>query len=449
MNPTEKNDLRKKVPKNLLNQPTNIPVRLSRKQLIRQQYKKIQSLLAEIIPSNPFYTKKLQLIKAGTIKSLQDFSQHCPFTHKEEFVQDQKLHPPYGTNLTYPLHHYTRFNQTSGTTGIPLHWLDTSESWSWMLDNWNHIYQAAGVTPYDRIFFPFSFGPFLGFWTAFESAYGLGCLCLSGGGLRSTSRLRMILDHELTVLCCTPTYAIRLAEVAKRENIDLAQSKVRLLIMAGETGASAPAARSYIESLWPGTRLVDHHGMTEVGPISYECPQQPCVLHIIETSFFPEVVNPKSGESIPEGQVGELVITNLGRTGSPVIRYRTGDLVRWSRSTPCMCGSNEIALHSGIIGRSDNMVVIRGVNIYPSAVEEIIRAVGGIAEYQVQIAQKSSMPVLRIYIELETCSKDGKKVISLLQNALHQAFALHISVSTLPSGTLPRFEFKSERWIYD
>lgn len=423
------------------------PVHLNRKKLLAWQLKKIQSMFEEIVPGNTFYTKRLRAAGVKTIGSLEEFSQLVPFTFKKDWVEDQQKHPPYGTNLTYGLHSFTRLHQTSATKGRPLYWLDTPESWTWALDNWNHVYQAAGLTSDDRILFPFSFGPFYGFWTAFESASRLGCLCLPSGGLRSSARLRMIVDHGCTVLCCTPTYVRRLAEVAREEKIDLEGSEVRLLIVAGETGASTPVSRTHIEQLWPGARLVDHYGMTEVGPVTYECPKQPCVLHIIETQFYPEVVDPKTGKSVPDGHVGELVLTNLGRTGSPVLRYRTGDLVRWEKPVPCSCGSHELVLRSGILGRLDDMIVVRGVNVFPSAVEEVVRSVGGVVEYQVKIFRQRAMTELSMGIETEASYGEDRELAKRVQIELQAALSLRIPVSVLPRGTLPRFELKAQRWI--
>ena len=218
---------------------------MDRSAIEADQLAKLRQLLAALIPANPFYTAKL---RNAEVASLADFFERTPFTFKHELVQDQCDHAPFGSNLTYPVERYTRFCQTSGTTGSPMHWLDTPESWAWMLDSWAQVYRAAGVTAEDRIFFAFSFGPFLGFWTAFESAARIGCLCIPGGGMRSGARLRTIIDTGATVLCSTPTYAIRLAEVAAEEKIDLTAAKVRKIIVSGEPGGGirrrVPASRS-------------------------------------------------------------------------------------------------------------------------------------------------------------------------------------------------------------
>src|SRR5438094_791018 len=287
------------------------------------------SLFAALVPANSFYTRKFS--RAGltaTVTSLAEFAEKFPFTSKQELADDQCAQPPYGTNLTFPLERYTRFHQTSGTTGAPLRWLDTPESWNWMVENWTEIFCAAGATSGERVFFAFSFGPFIGFWLAYEAAQRIGCLCLPGGGLSSAARLRVMMENDATVLCCTPTYALRLAEVAAEEKIDLHAARVRSIIVAGEPGGSIPALRARLQELWQGARIFDHHGMTETGPVTHECPKQPGVLHVLEPAYYAEVIDPVSAKPVAPGQRGELVLTTLGRTGSPLLRYRTGDLVQ-------------------------------------------------------------------------------------------------------------------------
>src|SRR6185436_12879406 len=161
----------------------------------RHQLEMLQSLMAEILPGNKFYTRKLTAEGVTfEVASLKSFCERVPFTTKRELVEDQLTNPPFGTNLTYPLECYTRYHQTSGTSGVPLRWLDTPESWSLLIEQWEEVYAAANVNSTDRIFFAFSFGPFIGFWLAFEAAEKLGALCLPGGGLSTSARLQMILD---------------------------------------------------------------------------------------------------------------------------------------------------------------------------------------------------------------------------------------------------------------
>jgi phenylacetate-CoA ligase len=316
-----------------------------------------------------------------------------------------------------------------------------------MLDGWEQVLRVAGVTRADRIFFAFSFGPFIGFWLAFEAALRLGCLCLPGGGLSSAARLRLILDQGATVLCCTPTYAMRLREVAAEGKMDFAASQVQRIIVAGEPGGSIPATRAFIEGLWPGARVFDHHGMTEAGPVTFECPAQPGVLHVMENAYLAEVIDPVAGKGVQAGQSGELVLTTLGRTGSPLLRYRTGDLVKTSRDTVCVCGRSELALEGGILGRTDDMVIVRGVNIYPSAVEEIIRACGGVAEYQAEVSAVNALAEVKVQVEPNAGCADGEGLVRKLEEAFYAAFALRMPVTLAAPGTLPRFELKARRWV--
>ena len=419
-----------------------------RREIEAEQLSRLGALLAAIVTNNPFYSGKFRA--AGIrpeFSSLHDFFERMPFTLKSELIEDQHARPPYGSNLTYSVERYTRITQTSSTTGKPLHWLDTPESWAWMLDNWVRVYRAGGVTMHDRVFFGFSFGMFLGFWTAFESAARLGCLCIPGGGMSSGARLAAMLDNGATVLCCTPTYALRLAEVAAEERIDLSQSKVRRIIVAGEPGGSIPAVRTRIEALWNGARVVDHHGMTETGPVSYGCPARPDVLHVIESGFIAEVIDPDSGQAVAPGGRGELVLSNLGRIGSPLLRYRTGDLVERGADGPCACGSYEMALPGGILARADDMLVVRGVNVYPSAVEEILRSCDGVAEYRVEIHTGHPLPELHILVESKPECSDVAGLEKRLQSTLRTALGLRIAVTNVPGGELPRFEMKAKRWV--
>jgi phenylacetate-CoA ligase len=390
----------------------------------------LNRLLREL-RTNPFYAPRLP----EQVASLDEFFARVPYTTKQELVTDQQAHPPFGSNLTYPIERYTRIFQTSGTTGRPLYWLDTAESWDWTLGNWERVYRAAGVTEADRIFFAFSFGMFLGFWSAFESAGRIGSLRIPGGGMTSAARLRAMLDTGATVLCCTPTYALRLAEVAREEGIALGASRVRRILVAGEPGGSMRQVRARIEGEWPGARVYDHHGMTETGPASYQCPARAGVLHIIEAAFLPEVTAD-----------GELALTNLGRLGSPLIRYRTGDLVK-PESGECECGSRELSLIGGILGRVDDMLVIRGVNVFPAAVDEVLRGFAEVAEYRVEVDTSHSLAELRIQIEPAAVCANPEHLAGRVRQQLHNVFALRIPVAIAPTGSLPRFEMKARRWI--
>ncbi len=272
-----------------------------------------------------------------------------------------------------------------------------------------------------------------------------GILCIPGGGMSSEARLRVILDNAATVLCCTPTYAIRLGEVAAQNKMDISRSGVKRIIVAGEPGGSIHATRRRIETLWSGASVFDHHGMTETGPVTYECPARPGVLHVMESAFYAEVIDPATGKPVP---AGELVLTTLTRTGSPLLRYRTGDLVRRDLENPvCSCGRHEIALGGGVHGRVDDMVIVRGVNIYPGSIDTLFQGLPDVAEYRVHVNTKSALAELRVEVEpVETC-KDTEKLAALITNTLQIALSLRVPVTIVAPGTLPRSEMKAKRWV--
>jgi phenylacetate-CoA ligase len=407
------------------------------------QRERLHALLAEILPRNPFYSCKFTEagLSPADIHSSADLAK-LPFTTKTELLADQAAHPPYGRALTYPLEGYCRLHQTSGTSGQPLRWLDTAESWSCLLGCWEHFFEMIELHADDRLFFPFSFGPFLGFWTAFEAAVRRRFFCLPGGGMSSGARLKMLVDNQATVVFCTPTYALRLAEVAREEKLDLAAGPVRMVIVAGEPGGCIPATRAAIEAAW-GARVFDHAGMTEIGPVAIECVQNPAGLHILETEYLPEIVDPETGKPTPAGQTGELVLTNFNRLGSPLLRYRTGDLVRVDPD-PCPCARPFIRLQGGILDRTDDMIHVRGNNFYPSALEEVIRRFHEIAEYRVAIDQTGSLPAL--YIDLEPVqSARSADLADRVSRAIRDEFLFRADVRTVSPGSLPRFEMKARR----
>ncbi len=406
------------------------------------RWENFQKILLKVGSTNNFQKNHWsEIVQASDISSFDEFQSLCPFTTKEDLVEDRKLNPPYGTNLSYPISEYLKFNQTSGTSGTPMPWLDTEQDWLWMLRNWNIVLDFAGVHKGACCMFAFSFGPFLGFWSAYESAQQRGCLCIPTGGQSTEQRLNGIVENEVEHLFCTPTYASRLTNFAKERGFDFSSHGLKSIIVAGEVGGSDTAFRNTISSIWQKeTKIFDHYGMTEVGPVAYEIPRVSGGLRIILDSYFPEVINPKNGLPVKEGQKGELVLSTLGRAGCPVFRYKTGDLVKAKYGYDDE-GLPTFDLIGGILGRSDDMVVVRGVNLYPSAVNAVILSFPEIIEYQVVFEKIDSM--LEAKVNIESISDITKN----LQQALQESFSLRIPVKLLPTGSLPRHEMKSRRWI--
>lgn len=422
-----------------------------REQIEARQLDRLRTLLGAIHGHNRFYTDKLDEagVSARDMRTPDDL-RRLPLTSKQELAADQDDNPPWGTALTEPLDRYTRFHQTSSTTGRPLRWPDTNDSWAWVTTCWAAVYRAAHITADDRIFFPFGFGPFLGFWSAFDAGSALGAMVIPGGGMSSESRLRLLAATRPTVVCCTPTYALRLAQVARATGIPgssgVALSGVRTVIVAGEPGGSIPATRSQLERGW-GARVIDHHGLTEVGPISFECWESPGALHLNECEFICEVVDPVTGDIVADGEPGELVVTNLGRAASPVIRYRTRDIVRLDRS-PCRCGRTLVRAVGGVLSRADDMVCVRGVNVYPTAVEAVVRQFAEVVEYRSTISTTDALSTLVIEIELDP-SEASDHVAARVAQALRESMGLTVPVRVVPTNTLPRFELKARRFVVE
>jgi len=418
---------------------------MDRDLLRRLQWSKLSAGLDRIFAGNRYYHHRFADagVARASIQSLEDFG-NLPFTTKADLLDDQQRHPPYGTNLSQPVERYIRCHQTTGTSGRRLRWLDTPESWRWLTDElWSAIFAAAGLRDDDRLFFPFSFGPFLGFWAAFDGAQRMGRFVLAGGGFSTSARLRLMLDHRITVVLCTPTYGLRLAEAAASEGIDLAASPVRMLIVAGEPGGSIPAVRNRLEESW-GARVYDHSGMTEIGSVGVEFEEAPGMPYLLEDHCIADVIDPQTAEPIPEGELGELVLTNLGRWDSPLLRYRTGDLVRARYADkPVRAPFPYVLLEGGVLGRVDDMLWIKGNNVYPSAVESVLREFHQIVEFQLEATQ----PVGDLTIRLETMAPVEEGFAGKVETAVHNRLYFRPKVILAPPGSLPRFEMKASRLV--
>ena len=395
----------------------------------------LNALLREILPANRFQSQRLGDDRQLT--ATEDY-QSLPLLTKDDLVADSSANPPYGTNLTYPLASYTRYHQTSGTTGTPLRILDTEQTWDWWGRCWLRVYEAAQVTAKDVLFFAFSFAPSIGFWSAYKSAEMLGALLVPSGGAGTEQRLRMIRDVRPTVLMCTPSYALRLAEIAAQQGFDTRDSSIATLIHAGEPGASIANTRKQLQDLW-GATVIDHAGATEIGAWGIGT-RDGRGLYVNEDEFIAEVLDPQTLKPVSAGQLGELVITNLGRGAWPVIRYRTGDLVRPVRETGAD-GCSGLLLQGGVLGRADDMVTIRGVNVFPSAIEDLVRGIAGVCEYRVTAVRRQHMDELEIDLEAD------RFLCEQLAGRVRELLGIRIAVRPVDVGTLPRWEAKHKRFV--
>lgn len=387
--------------------------------------------LARLSSTSPFYAAKYAGLP--TTFGLHDL----PFLTKAELVADQAAHPPYGSRLDRPAAEYVRLHQTSGTTtGVPLVMPDTAAGWEAMLDCWIAGFRLCGLTAADRFFFPFSFGPFLGFWTAFEAGLKHGNFCLTGGGMSSQARMKAIRDHGISVVFCTPTYALHLVEAATKDGFDLRATRVATIVVAGEPGGNIPEVRARIEDGW-GARVVDHYGLTEVGPTAFESNDARGDLVVLDEYYDAEVIDPATLLRTLPGEVGELVLTNPHRVGNTVVRYRTGDLVRPAAERHAA----GLRLVGGMLGRVDDMLHVRGNNLYPTAIEAIVRRFPQVAEYRLIVDDSGPLTDVRLEVECEV------GVAEPIQRMIQSELLFRVEVAAVPTGSLERFEMKARRLI--
>jgi phenylacetate-CoA ligase len=398
------------------------------------QLARLNDLIAHILPTNAFYAEKLASIRFP-LESLDRLSE-LPFTFKEELLVDHGRSDT-AANLTYPRERYSRLHRTSGTRGRALVVLDTAEDWSRWMDIWQHVFDAGEVAEADTVFFAFSFGPYIGFWSALDAAIARGCLVVPGGGMNTATRLELMRQSHATVVCCTPSYALHLAETAIERNVDPRSYGIRTFILAGEPGGSIPAVRRSIEQSW-NARVIDHAGASEVGPWGFGDAAGDG-LYVNEADFIAEFLSLETGHTARDGEAAELVLTSLFRPGLPIIRYRTGDVVKPRRHH--RFPRRFAFLEGGIVGRTDDMLIIRGVNIYPSALDQILRSFPEIVEYRAKACSHGAMDALEIEIE------DRLEQPSRVSDEFRVRLGLKVEVRCVPVGSLPRFEGKGRRVV--
>jgi phenylacetate-CoA ligase len=408
----------------------------SREQIEQHQLRCLNSLLGAVLPDNSFY-RQLIGSKIPTIESLAQWQEFPTFSKSDLIDPDSAM--GLARNHTWPLDRYQRLHRTSGTSGRPMVLLDTDSDWLHWIETWQYVLDAAKVTSDDRVFMAFSFGPFIGFWTAQDACLTRNAMVIPGGGLSTLARLDFLISTQSTVVCCTPSYALHMAEMAQQHGLDLASSAVRRLIVAGEAGGSVPEFRNAIERAW-GAQVTDHAGATEVGPWGFGSADGQS-MHVIETDFIAEFLPPISPDQAAyaeENGLAELVLTSLYRQGAPVFRYRTGDLVRpnFDRIDSC----SFVRLEGGVLGRADDMIVVRGVNIFPNAIEGLLRAIPEVIEFRTTIVKQNNLD--NIVIEVEDSLHQPQRIAMLLQSRL----GLRIDVVDAPLGSLPRFEGKGRRF---
>lgn len=422
----------------------------SREEIEARQWESLRRLLRFTYRNNPFYLKKLTQAGVSDIEEIDspEAFRQIPFTTKNELLNDQEEHPPYGTNRSYPRERYTYWFRTSGTRSKPLVVLLTREDQDVQVLNWFNLLREAGLGPGDTAFIPFSFGPFVALWIAYGAALRLGLLIIPGGGTNTQQRVQYLREYRPDAIFCLPSYSLRLAEVAREMGFDPREMGVRVLAGGGEPGASNPEMRARMEATW-GAKAFETYGLAEVGGVGAMCRAQDG-LHLNELQQYVELLKPGTNIPADEGEVVELVTTTLCRPGSPLIRYRTGDLVRVTYQ-PCACGRKSRRTIGPVLGRADDMVVVRGVNVFPSAVEACMMSYHEVVEYRVEVFDRQGMKEIRVRVEPDPAYSDGSNGASLagrIAADLRQRLLLRAEVEVVPPGSLPRWEGKARRFVH-
>jgi phenylacetate-CoA ligase len=423
---------------------------MGREALGRLKLMKLRKHAEWAMEQSPFHRRKFEKAKfhPKQLKSLDDL-RRIPMMTRAEWMDCQAEKPLFGDLVTASRDAAIRYHLTSGTSGRqPLRVLDGTKDWEWIAEMWCYGFWAFGVRPQDTVFFAFSYGSFIGFWGAHYCCEKLGALVIPSGNMTTENRVKQIVEMDVTTVCATPTYALRMAQVAREMGIDLPSSRVDKLIVSGEPAGSIPAVKRMLEQQW-GAKCGDTAGMTEIGTIMiFECAHQPGGTHIIEDNFIEEVVDPKTMEAKGYGEEGERIVTSFGRGFIPLLRYRTGDLVMRMPWNKCTCGRTFDWYDGGIRGRTDDMKLIRGTNVYPRAVEAIVREYGEIDEFQIVLWRKDNVQD-EITVKIEVKPDHAAQTSELLPRIGRDLAAAHeglrFNVEAVAQGTLPRFELKAKR----
>jgi len=419
--------------------------KLNRKQYEELQLERLKRTVERVYENVPFYRKKFDEIgvKPHHIKTLKDI-RLFPFTTKDDLRENY----PYGL-FTVPLSKIVRIHASSGTTGKPTvvgYTKHDMEVWTEVVAR---IVTAAGVREHDIAQIAFGYGLFTGAFGLHQGLERVGATVIPISSGNTEKQLMVMQDFGATVLVCTPSYALYMDEVANELGIDKSKIKLRLGLFGAE--ASTVEMRREIEKKW-GLFATENYGLSEIiGPgVSGECEYREG-LHINEDHFYPEIINPDTGEVLEEGETGELVLTTITKEGMPLIRYRTRDITSLIYE-PCKCGRTNVRMTS-VKGRTDDMLIIRGVNVFPSQIESVLMGIEGIGpHYQIIVDRKGYLDELEVHVELV----DGKLLESYavlerlenkIKNRIYTILGLNIKVRLVEPKTLERTTGKAKRVI--
>lgn len=425
---------------------------LPREKLEQLQLRRFQDQMAYIYDRSPMYHRKYDEAGIGPsdVRTLDDI-RHVPFTVKEELRESQAQYPPWGNFNCLRPEEGVRVSQTTGTTGIPVKVFWNKADWSQhFYEQFMHFMYGYGIKTSDILFVPFAYGLHMAWWGFQLALEKEGVMVVPGGGQSSQDRVKSIFEWGATVVCGTATYLLYLGDTAEKMVQPLADSAVRILVAGGEPGANVPSTKKAIEKIW-GAKCYDDVGSTEISNFGFECVAQEGT-HLIESMFYAECIDPKTLEPVPPGEVGELVLSNLCTQSVPLLRFRMGDLVRFNKEM-CKCGRTFLRLDGGILGRADDMFQFAGVNIYPSAIENLVREVEEFStEYQIVVPKIGSGKHLKVRVEpaaADISSEIMKRAVEKFIETVKYRITITPDVEMVGMGELPRFEMKAKRLIIE
>jgi len=416
---------------------------MQREELEQLQLERLQATLHRAYKNVTCYRNKFnqQSIDPDDIRSLADLAK-LPFTTKE----DLRLNYPYGM-FAVPLREVVRIHSSSGTTGKPTvvgYTKNDIKTWSNLVAR---FMTAAGVTHDDVVQIAFGYGMFTGAFGLHYGAETIGASVIPMGGGNTEKQIMIMQDYRSSVLVCTPSYAMTIADRMEQLGIDAKSLSLKVGLFGGEPWSES--MRLEIERRL-GISATDNYGLSEViGPgVAGEC-QYKCGMHIFEDAFLPEIIDPETCEVLPPGSVGELVITTLTKEAFPMIRYRTRDITSLDYER-CACGRSHVRMKK-TMGRSDDMLIIKGVNVFPSQLEEVLMTIEGCEpHYQILVERKGSTDSLEVRIEVtESIFFDEMKMqrafMEKIQKKIESVIGVSVAVKLVEPKTIPRFEGKAAR----
>jgi phenylacetate-CoA ligase len=423
---------------------------LPREQIDAMHAKRLQKLVHYVYANSPFYRAKFDAagLKPKDIQTIEDFKNRVPLSDKPDFIQLQQRRPPYGETLALPDEMITHHSETSGTTGVPLAIPYSMYDSIRYGESWCHGFWAIGIRPSDSFYFAFNWGNFVGFWAAYWGVRRFGGRLISGGGLDSKGHIEAILRLKPTVLVSTPTFALRMVVVAKEMGVDLAQSSIKFTFHAGEPGPTAlPAMREQLDQAW-GATSGELLGIAEIDSLA-PCNSLRDGVHVNEFNVFSWVRDPETGAETREGEIGEHIVTSYVNSAQPLLNYRTHDLVRPRFS--CPSGRTWLKFQGSVLGRSDFMMTVRGTNVYPTAVENLLGAADGVSSnYELHLTHVdgNDKMIVRFEPEKGILEEQWSAIAKTLEDDVRNVLHVRLDFEPVAPETLPRYELKTRR-VFD